>query len=242
MSGNPFRGAFYLVHGLRLIARSGIRRFVLIPLLVNTILFGLLIWYGASQFNQLIDWLLPEWLDWLAWILWPLFAVTGLLVAFYTFTLAANLIAAPFNGLLAEAVEKKLRGGVPTAGPSSRGWGAEIAGALGSELKKLRYFLARAVPLLILFLIPGLNIAAPLLWLIFTVWMLALEYADFPMGNHGLPFADQRARLRQRGLTVLGFGAATLLLTLIPFLNFIAVPAGVAGATVLWVEEFARRE
>jgi uncharacterized protein involved in cysteine biosynthesis len=32
---------------------------------------------------------------------------------------------------------------------------------------------------------------------------------------------------------------APLLLTLIPVVNFIAVPTAVAGATVLWVGEFA---
>ncbi|MEZ5582290.1 MAG: hypothetical protein R3F37_05475 [Candidatus Competibacteraceae bacterium] len=44
------------------------------------------------------------------------------------------------------------------------------------------------MPLLVLFVIPGVNVIAPLLWLVFGAWMLALQYADYPMGNHGLRF------------------------------------------------------
>ena len=34
----------------------------------------------------------------------------------------------------------------------------------------------------------------------------------------------------------LGFGLAALCMTLIPVVNFIAMPAAVAGATALWIE------
>ena len=115
MQGNPFAGAGYLLQGLGLILKPRLRRFVLVPLAVNVILFGGLIWYGAGQFEALLDWLLPDWLDFLSWLLWPLFALTVLLVAFYGFTLVANLIAAPFNGLLAEKVEAYLGGAPLTA-------------------------------------------------------------------------------------------------------------------------------
>ena len=52
-----------------------------------------------------------------------------------------------------------------------------------------------------------------------------------------LHFAEQRKRLRPRRLLALGFGGASLLLTMIPVVNFIAMPASVAGATALWVRE-----
>ena len=34
----------------------------------------------------------------------------------------------------------------------------------------------------------------------------------------------------------LGFGAGLMLMTLVPVLNFLAMPVGVTGATALWVE------
>ena len=112
--------------------------------------------------------------------------------------------------------------------------------ALRSELRKISYIIFRGVPLLVLFFIPFVNIIAPLIWMGFTAWMLALEYSDYPMGNHGLLFTKQREKLKTRPLTVLGFGAGVMVLIIIPFVNFLAMPIAVAGATVMWIEEFSQ--
>lgn len=234
------KGFGYLLQGLRLLSAPGLRRFVIAPVLVNSLLFAGLIVLAVRGFEQTLDYLLgflPAWLHWLQYLLWPLFAASVLLIMGYSFTLLANLIAAPFNGLLAEAVERQLTG---QSLSGVGGWQAvlkDILPSLASELHKLLYFAIRALPLLILFLIPGVNLAAPLVWALFTAWMLALEYADYPMGNHGLKFKQQQPRLRRRAGLSLGFGLATLALTLIPLVNFIAMPAAVAGATALWVRE-----
>ncbi len=53
---------------------------------------------------------LPDWLSFLSYILWPLFVALLVLMVFFTFTLVANIIAAPFNGFLAEKVEVVVRG------------------------------------------------------------------------------------------------------------------------------------
>jgi len=109
--------------------------------------------------------------------------------------------------------------------------------SLVSELRKLLYFLLRALPLGLLFLIPGVNLAAPFLWALFSAWMLVIEYIDYPMANHLLHFSTQRRLLRSRRLLSYGFGGGSLLLTMIPLLNFLAMPVSVAGATALWVGE-----
>jgi CysZ protein len=66
---------------------------------------------------------------------------------------------------------------------------------------------------------------------------MALEYADYPMANHGLKFVEQHRRMKSQRLVALGFGGAVNLIMLIPLLNFVAMPAAVAGATVLWQRE-----
>jgi len=234
------KGFGYMLEGLRLIRVAGLRRFVLVPLLVNTALFTGLMFAAVSGFEQLLDYLLgflPAWLHWLQYLLWPLFAVSVLLMLVYSFTLMANLIAAPFNGVLAEAVEKHLTGQALEQTGNWRALIKDIVPSLWSEVHKLGYFALRALPLLLLFVIPGINLAAPILWAVFSAWMLTLEYADYPLGNHGLKFRDQRPRLRERRLLSLGFGLAVLGLMLIPIVNFVAMPAAVAGATALWVRE-----
>jgi CysZ protein len=238
---NPVKGAGYLMRGFGLIFKPGIRAFVIIPLLINTILFALLIVFGAQQFGDFMDWLMqfvPEWLQWLSWILWIFFGIAGLLIVFFTFSLLANLVGAPFNGFLAEAVEKYLGGEKPE--DSGNFW-AEFVPSILHEVKKLGYFLAWAIPFLVLFLIPGINLIAPVTWFLFSAWMLALEYGDYPMGNHGLLFPAQRQRIGEKRLLSLGFGSAVSVATMIPVANFIVMPAAVAGATAMWVEQYKSR-
>ena len=234
---DPFAGAGYLVRGLSMITRPGLRRYLVVPLLVNVAIFSLVAWIGYVQFEALLDWLIPEsgWLSFLRWLLWPLFALAVVLITCYAFTIIANLIAAPFNGLLAAKVETIVTGRPPPEGQER--FAATILPSLVSELRKLGYFLIRALPLLLLFLIPGVNLAAPVLWLAFGFWFLTLEYADYPLANHGLRFTEQRRWMRSRRLTALGFGGAVTLLMMIPLVAFVAMPAAVAGATLLICEQ-----
>ncbi|HEB97839.1 MAG TPA: sulfate transporter CysZ, partial [Sedimenticola thiotaurini] len=164
MKNNPFLGATHVLTGLRLLLRPGLKRYLLIPLLINILVFGLIGWAGYSQFDQVLARFLPEsgWLSYFRWLLWPLFALSFLMVVFYTFTVVANLLAAPFNSRLSARVEELLTGARPPEGDGSIA--AEILPALLMELRKLFYFLLRAIPLLILFLIPVVNVAAPFLW------------------------------------------------------------------------------
>lgn len=240
MITQPVTGAGYLLQGVKLLVRPGLRRFVAIPLTVNIAVFALLVWLAADQFGVLMESLtpeLPEWLAWLAWLLWAVFAVAVVVLIFFTFTIVANFIAAPFNGLLAEAVERHLTGqGLPPGG-SLVNLAKDLPRIMWDELKKVGYFIAWAIPLLILFLIPGINLIAPILWTLFSAWMLAIEYSDYPLGNHGVRSAELRRTLRERRWLSLGFGGATLVGTMIPIVNFIVMPAAVAGATAMWVGE-----
>jgi len=238
---DAIKGIDYLREGLRLIRRPGLRRYVAMPLLISVVIFSAAIVAGVHWLEILLGWLLgwlPGWLDWLRYLLWPLFALTGVLLVFYTFSLLTNLVAAPFNGLLAEAVERHLDGRTMEDAGGWRELLGDILPSLFSELRKLLYFALRALPLGLLFLIPAVNLAAPFLWALFSAWMLAIEYVDYPMANHRLHFAEQRKRLRGRKLLSWGFGGASLLMTMIPVVNFLAMPVSVAGATAMWVREF----
>ncbi len=241
--GNPVLGASYLLRGLALLNAPGVRRYVYIPLLINVLIFAALLWLATDQFGVLLEWIRPDLPAWvpawlvtaLTWLLWVLFGVSAVVVVFFTFSIVANLVGAPFNGFLAEAVERHLTGGAPPG--SGHGIAGEVAVALKGEAIKLVYFVSRAVPLLLLFLIPGLNLAAPFLWLAFGAWMMALEYSDFPLGNRGLSFPAQRRAAGEKRLLVLGFGAAVSVGTMVPLFNFLIMPMAVAGATAMWVEQ-----
>ncbi len=234
-----FKGITYAARGLSLITHKGIRPFVVVPLLINILLFSAGIWLASHQIDSWMERLLPSWLSWLEWLLWPVFAVIIFFAVFYTFSILANLIAAPFNAILAERVETHLRG-LPI--PPFQGYKtlpAIIVRTFRSEASKLLYMLKWLIALLILTVIPGLNMLSPFAWTLFGAWMLAIEYADYPMGNHELYFKDELQALKKHRGHALGFGWALSLLTLIPVLNFLAMPVGVAGGTALWVDKLA---
>ncbi len=239
---NPFSGTGYFLKGLSLIKQEGVKRYVAIPLLINVALFATAIYLASVYLGVLMGWVaeaLPVWLGWLSWLLVPLFVIAAVLIVFFGFAVVGNLIAAPFNGLLAEAVEMKLRGHPIDSGGGWKKLAKDFFASLASELRKLVYFAVRAVPLLILLLIPGVNIIASVLWLLLTAWMLAVEYADYPMANHGLTFPRQRKILASRRYLTLGFGGVMTLVLMVPFLNFLLIPAGVAGATAMWVDQLS---
>jgi len=247
MSANPVRGAGYFMRGLAMLPQPGIRSFVLIPLLINIFLFGGAIWLLLDQFDAWMEHLLHgwlpdwEWLDFLRYLLWPLFALLILVLVYYSFSIVANLIAAPFNGLLSEQVERRLRGTVNTDG----GW-AEllkmIPRSLARELAKLAYYLPRVVLLLVLSFIPVINMVMPLVWFLFGAWMMAIQYCDYPMDNNRVTFGDMKRMLKSHRLTAVGFGSLVQFGMLVPLLNLIIMPAAVVGATLYWVEEYSGAE
>lgn len=241
MRANPVRGAGYLLRGVTMLPQPGIRHFVLVPLLVNVLLFIGAIWLLVEQFSVWVDyWLgfLPGWADFLYWLFWPLFALLVLVGVYYAFSIVANLIAAPFNGFLAEKVEQQLRGAPVT----DEGWGellAMIPRALQRELHKLVYYLPRFLLILVITFIPGVNLVAPVLWFLFGAWMMSIQYCDYPMDNNKVSFRQMKQLMKARRVTSIGFGSLVQLGMLVPVVNLILMPAAVIGATIFWVEEYA---
>ncbi len=232
------RGAQAMARALSLLNKPGVRIYVIVPLTINLLLFGALIWYGYSQFNLLVEWLMsfvPSFLEFIEWLIWIFFGVLAAITVFFSFTPIANIIAAPFNALMSEKIEIELTG---KAVSSNISFARMAIDAIGSQLRKLVYIMFWALGLFLVSLIPVVNLVAPVLWIVFGSWLLSLEYFDYPMGNHDLVFAEQKKRLGERRGISLGFGGAVMIMTSIPIINFFAMPVAVAGATLLWVEQF----
>lgn len=242
MISNPITGATYFIDGLKLVKSKGIRRYVVVPLLINIFIFSLGLWFAITQFGTFIDWALsslPGWLSWLEWIMWPLFSLTFYGIVFFSFSIIANIIAAPFNGPLAAAIERQLTNSMDIDNKTL--W-QETKYAVSNEFVKLKHSLYLMLPLAFLSLIslafPLVSPVVALLWMVYTVWVLTLEYADFPMANHGKTFLYIRKKLAEKRFLSLGFGSMVMLATLIPFINFLVMPVAVAGATKMYIKEF----
>ncbi|MDH3762470.1 MAG: sulfate transporter CysZ [Gammaproteobacteria bacterium] len=232
------KGTRALARAFSLLNQPGVRVYVIVPLLINLLLFGALVWYGYSLFTPFVDWLMsfvPGFLDFLETLVWLFFGVLAAVTVFFAFTPVANIIAAPFNALMSEKIEAHLTGRPVSSDVSFVQMAID---AIGSQLRKLVYIMLWALGLFLVSLIPVVNMIAPVLWVVFGSWLLSLEYFDYPMGNHDLVFAEQKRRLAERRGLSLGFGGGIMIMTSIPIVNFFAMPVGVAGATLLWVEQF----
>jgi len=235
---NDFKSGFgYLLSGFTLILKPKIRIYSLTPLFLNTILFLSLIFYSYSELDKIVSTLEShwQWLEWLSWLLRVFFFIAASTLIFFCFSIVGNLISAPFNSLLAHAVELELSGQKTDIALNESIY-ILIINSFKSEYHKIIYLSLRIPILMLLFFIPPVNIAAPLVWFIFCAWMIAIEYCDFPMSNHNIEFTEQRIMLSKKRLLIFGFGLAALIFTIIPIVNFIIIPVAVAGATKMYTE------
>ena len=248
-------GASCIAEGFRLIRRPGLRRYVAVPLLANVLLFGL---SGYLVLHYLGGWVqglhfevdLWSWLDWLEpliagmagalqWVVMIGAVLLLLFVAGSTFTMITHLLIGPFLGLLAEKVELQLH----DARFPQVSLGRVVLRSLRRELQKLLYWLVRAAGLgvlsLVLWLIPPLNPATPVLWYLFGAWILAMQYLDVPADNNGHSFRQVLQIMKRRRVAVMGFGGIVMFLTAVPLVNLLIVPVATAGAVVFWLREIA---
>lgn len=224
------------MRGFSLVAEPGLRRYVVIPGILNTIVLILLVGFSAANFDgwvaSLSGWL-PDWLSFLESIIWFVALIVVFLTLLYAFIMIASLLASPFNAILSEKVEERISGSPPS---SSVSLAMIVPRAIGREIAKLLYLLPRLIGLFVISLVPGLNAVSPFLWLMFGSWMMAVQFADYAADNNDVGFSDLRRRLASKRLNAVLFGLPAYLLMAIPLVNIIILPVAVAGGTAYWCE------
>ena len=250
-------GIALIFRGLELAKQPNIRPYMVIPLIVNILLFSLAGYFAITQINGALSVLdfssvdLWSWLDWLepfiesvgSTLKWVVLIASVLLILFIVgsvFTMVTHLLISPFIGVLAEKVEKELH---ETSYPAHTV--AQIAGrTIKREFLKLKYWLTRALGLfvltIILSFIPIVQMISPVLWYLFGAWVLALQYVDVPADNNGKEFDEVLAMMRKNRAEIMGFGGAVLLLTSTPIINLFIIPIAVAGGVIFWVEKMSK--
>jgi len=227
---NPALAVGYLFKGLTLLTSTQLRAFILIPILINIVLYSAALLLGYYYISDLIDQFIPSWLHWLSWVLWPLFFISFIIAGFFTFTVLANLLAAPFYGKLSAKTLALITGQTSATAEQP------LAKVMLAEVKRAGYLLSRALPLVILSFIPGVNVLTPFLWALFGAWGMALEYMAYPLENEGVLFLEQKQLVKSIRLGALSFGGVAAMGLTIPLLNIIVAPAAVIGATIYFNE------
>ncbi len=236
-------GAAYFFSGARLMFHPGLRPYLIVPLVINCLLFFGLTYLLFSYLDSFMQWdfNLPAWLEFLEktlrWVAWILIVVILVITYGYTFNIITNIIAAPFYGLLAQKTEELVQGTLPADEPLHR----LIPRVTAREIQKLLYFIIRGVIvflcLILLGTIPLLNLAIPVVGALWTAWSMAIQYSDYPADNHQVSFSRLRKKLRKSPYSSIGFGGTVMGISMIPVLNIIAMPAAVTGGTLFWLHE-----
>ncbi len=235
------QGFFYFKAGWQLIAQGNLRRFVIIPVLLNILLLSGLFYVFVHQIDAQIQSLMhviPTWLSWLSGLFYFVAIALILLVYYFTFNTLSGFIAAPFNGLLAEKVEQMLTG---VAGNDDGIWALihDIPRTMQREWVKVVYLVPRILALFLLGFVPVLGqFVVPLLIFLFNSWSQAVQYCDYPFDNHKVSFPNMKSALKTQPYMNLTFGALVMLCTFIPFINFVIIPVATCGATQMWVENY----
>lgn len=220
--------------GARLLVRKPLRRFVWLPMATSLIVVASLLVGGFALMQEAIAGLaelLPEWLAWLTTPLTAILYLLGFLLAGWSFGLVAAAVASPFLGLLSAAAEREQFGDAPAVEERLT---RAVASAVRREATKVAYHLPRLLAVLALMLVPGLNLAAPLVLFAFAAWLFAVEFVDYAAENRGLEFGETLSVLRAHRAAALAFGALPTLLLAVPFAALLVVPAAVCGGALLW--------
>jgi len=225
---SPLYALACLAQAFTLLTQSHLRPLLFWPLLINLLLFPLALVASSFAFLMLLENLLPPWPDWLTLLLFPLFALTLLAVICSSFALVANLIGSPFYSHLTIQVEQLVTGRKPQTVPLGK--------LVRAELRRWRYYLKGAVPLLLLTPMPLLGAILPPFWLLWQAWFLGLEYTAYPLQGRGVPFPEMVSLLRGARLGVMTLGGAIMVGLTVPLLNILMPPIAVIAATLYLIE------
>ena len=229
-----------LLQGLKVLGNPGYRRFILIPLLANLVFFIVLTTFMFGIFSDTVLWAtdwLPSWLNFMGWFIWFILGSLFFIVYGFSFSIITNIFAAPFNGMLAEKIQRDM--GVDL--PEGESIGDLITRTLVRELSKLMYFIWYGVwvtlGLVVLAWIPLLNVLVPVLALAWGAWCLAIQYLDYAADNNQQSFKALRMDAKKSMVNTLTFGGCITLLMMVPIVNIFVMPVAVAGGTYMWLAD-----
>jgi len=156
----------------------------------------------------------------------------GALLGIYTFTALTLLIGQPFFETIANRV-------APGAGleysAADEPWWRSTWRGIGEGIRLLALGVGFAFVMFLVGLVPVVGVPVAFCGsALFGGSLLSLELTAYPLARAGLPtLRERRLALRARRPLAMGFGVTAYLLCLIPLGAVIAMPALVAGGTLL---------
>ena len=252
------RGLSYTIRGMRFVylQHPRLARYWLFPILITTAALAS-VFYGAGtlydDLSGLVWNVVPE--SWneatgvlgglvavLKWFLEVIAAILITLLGLVLVLLISNIVAAPFNDALSEAVESILTGETPPPFSFKR-MVADVFRTVRLELFKVLIYVAVVGPMFLAsFFVPGLGQLISLVGFALTAIYLGIDYIDWPAARRDWSVADRLSFSRRQLAAIAGFGTGVWVLLFGPLLNLFFMPAAVAGGTMLFVAMNPRGE
>ena len=241
-----FVGPRYLARGLGLwVTSPKLMLLGAIPaLIVGTIFLAAAVLF-ALNIDTIVAWLTPFAEDWDAPFRTAIRVAAGLAASvivvyagLFTFTAITLAVGDPFYERIWREVERRDGGVVPE---HAEGFWASVRRGLGNGIRMFATATAIGITLFVCGFIPVVGqTLVPVLGVAFGGWLLTVELSGFAFDARGISLRQRRRMLGANRAGTLGFGMATYLLFLIPFGAIFAMPAAVAGATMLSREALAQ--
>lgn len=155
----------------------------------------------------------------------------GVVLGIVVFTALTLTVGAPFYDRIRREVDV-IAGSAPIE--PERGIWQELARGIVDGARTLAPAIVAGALILPLGLIPVVGqAAAAVLSAVVGAWFVAVELTGSAADARGLTLTQRRRMLRARRPRTMGFGLGVYLLFLVPFGPVFAMPAAVAGATLL---------
>ena len=236
----PFRGARFLI------ATRGLKRYAVLPLIFNIILYalaiGVFLYFVWNWDVYAVAWdfwgPVGRWLaaavNWMGWLVKLVVVVLGLGAAFFTFTGVGMALASPLNDILSEKVEMAYLGIEVKPGMPFRF--TMRAGLLSfcDSLRNLARQLFYTVLTLPFLLVPLIGFIP--LFLV-GAYFAGFGFLDSAMARNFLRPPHKKLLVTKRYWEILGFGAAMQISFAIPGLGMLLMPVGVVAGTLLYCGE-----
>ena len=156
--------------------------------------------------------------------------IAAILLISLTFTTITLIVGQPFYELVWRHAESRF-GDIPDRAP---GFWKSVGLGIASALRMLIPTILIGIALFALGLVPIVGaVLSAVLGAFVGGWFLALELTGLAFDARGLGFRQRRAALRSRRALVLGYGAATYLLFLVPLGAVFVMPAAVAASVLV---------
>lgn len=164
------------------------------------------------------------------------FAIIGVFVSILVSVLLAPVVAAPFNDMLGEEVERIELGKNPPEFSWAR-LSRDVGRTVRIELTKMLVYAVLVMPLWFGgFVAPPLAMLSSALGFVLTAAYFALDYVDGPLTRRSVGVRQRFELFQKHPAALLGFGLGVWTLLLVPIVNLFFMPAAVAGGTRLCAE------